>query len=484
MNSPQEYLKQLIQHPEIIRAELCRRSFYQFVQDFWETIIPDAPHYNWHIKYLCDELQRIGMNVRDRKPKEYDLIINIPPGTTKSTICTIMFPVWCWTIDPTLRFITGSYSSDLSTEHAVKSRDIVRSDKFKQYYPTLALKIDKDNKMSYENNYTGSRTATSVGGTITGKHAHILVIDDPLNPKKAASETERLNANEWFDKTLSTRKVDKAITPTILIMQRLHENDCTGHLLLKRDKSIKHICLPAEVSDHIAPPELRENYVDGLLDVTRLNRSILKELRTDLGSYGYAGQIMQRPAPDEGGLLKKEWFGIIDYHELTQRHPHIQWDTFIDSAYTSKTENDPTAIMSCAYVQHTLYIRESRQYWLEFPQLLNEIKNFNSRSGNLGRNTTYVEPKAGGLSIIQQLRMETSLNVIELEPPKDDKMTRVNAISPFVEAKRVCLVRGDWNDNFLSECAQFPNGLHDDQVDNLTAAIKRYYLKPQIKKIF
>lgn len=446
-----------------VRSELCKRSFYYFVRYFWDTIIPDEPRYNWHIKYLCEELQQSALLVKDRKPKENDIIINIPPGTTKSTICTIMFPVWCWVIDPTMKFITGSYSIDLSTEHAVKSRDIIRSDKFKSLFGGISLKVDKDNKTSYENNFTGSRSATSVGGTVTGKHAHIIIIDDPLNPKKSVSDVERNNANEWFDKTLSTRKVDKAVTLTILIMQRLHESDCTAHLLSK-DKYYKHICLPAEDCSIVKPTELRKMYVNGLLDPIRLSESNLKEAKTDLGSYGYAGQMMQSPSPIDGGVIKGNYFNVINDIQAT-------WDLFIDSAYTSNKDNDPTALMVCAYIDNQLYIKESVQVWLGFPELIKLIKDKYYYCDKI-----YIEPKASGLSIVQQLKKDTDFYVQELDAPKGDKLSRVIGVQPFLESKRCTLINGVWNNQFIEECMVFPNGKHDDQVDNLTASINKYHL--------
>src|SRR5690606_9375662 len=140
------------------------------------------PVWNWHIEYLCGRLQEYGMRVVRREPKLSDLIINIPPGTSKSTIATVMFPAWLWTADPTIRALTGSYSASLSTDHAVKSRDIIRSDKYAEYFPEIEIKRDQDNKTHYKNVKGGERYATSVGGTVTGFHAHIIIIDDPLNP--------------------------------------------------------------------------------------------------------------------------------------------------------------------------------------------------------------------------------------------------------------------------------------------------------------
>lgn len=129
-------------------ADRCRRSFFYFVQTFWDVIIKEEPTYNWHIPFLCEELQRLSASIVAREPKPYDLIVNIPPGTTKSTIVTIMWPVWLWTQDATLRIITNSYSGGLSIEHAMKSKDIIRSDKFRALFPHIMIRKDKSGKQN------------------------------------------------------------------------------------------------------------------------------------------------------------------------------------------------------------------------------------------------------------------------------------------------------------------------------------------------
>lgn len=118
-------------------AEKCRQSFFKFIQEFWGVIIQEEFKANWHISYLCEELERVADWIVNRKPKEYDLIINIPPGTTKSTIVTVMFHPWVWTIDPSIRFISNSYSETLSLEHAIKSRDIIQSKNTNIYFLTF-----------------------------------------------------------------------------------------------------------------------------------------------------------------------------------------------------------------------------------------------------------------------------------------------------------------------------------------------------------
>ena len=288
-------------------ADECRKDFFFFVKTFWDVIIKEEPVYNWHIPFLCEELQKLSASIVERKPKPYDLIINIPPGTTKSTIVTVMWPVWLWTQDASIRIITNSYSSALSIDHATKSKDIIESDKFRRLFPKIVLRRDKSGKQNYENTETGYRYSTSTGATITGFHAHVIINDDPVNPKQAESEQMRQTANE-HTKTLSSRKVDKANTPVVTIMQRLHEDDVTGYLLKKKGETIRHICLPAEDSENVLPSELRQRYVDGLLDPVRLPRAVLEEARTDLGSRGYAGQYDQRPAAAGGNIIKEDWF--------------------------------------------------------------------------------------------------------------------------------------------------------------------------------
>jgi hypothetical protein len=224
------------------QAELCKRHFFKFVQAFWGAIIPEEPVFNWHIPYLCGELEKMAYYIVNRLPKPYDLIVNIPPGTTKSTIVTIMFPAWLWTLDPSLRVISSSYSSDVSLDQAQKSKDIITCEKYRRLFPEVCIRRDKSGKGFYGNTAGGERYVTSTGSAVTGKHAHVIINDDPQNPKQADSEPLRLQAEE-FTKTLSTRKVDKRNTPTITIMQRLHEDDVTGYLLKKKADKIRHICL-------------------------------------------------------------------------------------------------------------------------------------------------------------------------------------------------------------------------------------------------
>lgn len=464
-----------------IKAELCRRSLYYFIQELWDVVVQDEPHYNWHMEVLANEMQEVILraaakdiqgNKKEREPKLHDLLINIPPGTSKSTICSVFAPVWGWLVDPTLRFITGSYSMDVSLELAVKSRDVIRSQKFREYFPHIKLKDDKDVKSNYKNTAGGQRISTATGAGITGMHAHVIIIDDPINPKGAISQAERGTANRWMGGTLSTRKVDKRITPTVLIMQRLHEEDPSGKWL-EHPEGIRHICLPGEKTEHVRPVELSDLYVDDLLDPTRMPREVLFEMRDNpergLGSYGYAGQVLQNPAPIGGGVIKREWFPII----AKAPEEIAAWHFVIDPAYTKDQTNDPTAIMAYAAHGGNWYIRFVKSVHMEMPTLIKLLPGLVREHGYNDRSSLIrIEPKASGISLRQMLMAETDLNVVLGKPPTADKVARITISSSKMESGRVMLVAGPWVEGFLQQCTVFPNGKHDDEVDCLSMALE------------
>jgi predicted phage terminase large subunit-like protein len=464
---------------------------------FWNTIIPEELVDNWHIKFLCDQLQEIGECLKAREPWTFNtLIINIPPGTSKTTIVSIMFPAWLWCIDPTLKILSGTYSGDLSVQHAVRSRDIIQSEMYQELFPDVAMKKDENNKTGYTNTKNGARMATSVGGTATGTHAHLILIDDPLSAKQAQSEAERKSANDFLTQTLSTRKVNKDLTVTILVMQRLHEDDPTGMLLSNPQKQVKHICLPGELSEDIKPLEARQYYIDKLLDPVRLSANTLRNMQIDLGSYGYAGQIMQRPAPKEGELIKKQWFNRFTVDSLIRMIKEKKGEKvnaskymvkkfYSDTAY-GKEGSDNTATMTYTVFNGDLFVWDVWAENLSLPDFKRKFVNYLQLNGYTSKSISRFEPKASGISAVQEIKeLEIMIdgeyeriNVTEDEPPKESKISRVIATSPKIESGHVYLMEGaSWIQDFIEECTAFPNGIHDDRVDTLTAVIKLHLQK-------
>lgn len=469
-------LSDIILDADSAAAELCKRKLSYFVKEFWDEIIEDDLEWAPHMDVLCDEIQAVyervflrydpKAEVYYRLPKLYDLIINIPPGTSKTTICTIMAPAWAWTRDPSIRFITGSHAESLSTDHAVKSRDIIRSDKYQRYFPEVKIKKDEDNKTNYRNTKNGQRYVTSVGSSPIGVHAHIQIMDDPLNPKEAVSQVGLENAIHFFDQTLSTRKADKRVTPLILIMQRLHQKDPTGHLLEKRKSGIRHICLPGTISDRVSPKELKKIYKDGMLDPVRLGTSVLQDLRIDLGSYGYAGQIDQAPVPD-GGLIWQKWFIELPDYDF----PDPKWgenrSTDWDLAYTEKEGNSASAYVTSFKYRNNIYIEDIGWAWLEFPELIKYMKQRVAPH--------FIEAKASGKSAKQTL-VRAGINAIEFTLSGGDKEARAKMATPPAEAGRV-YIKKSLADRLYNDSKQgilfFPKGQHTDLADALAQCLQR-----------
>lgn len=475
-----------------IRANKNKSSLFEFVKTFWGVIINEEPVWNWHIEYICEELQKMSVNLIARKPKEYDALINIPPSSTKSTIITIMFPAWLWAIDATLRVISNSYSAGISIDHAIKSRDIILSPLYVELFPDVELKRDRRGKQSYENTQNGSRVTTSTGGSITGKHAHLIINDDAQSPMQANSEAHRHQAVE-HTKTLSSRKVDSAVTLTITVMQRLNEKDVSGYLLGLKNK-LKHIKLPAEVTENTVPlPEdldefkgkpLLSYYKGGLLDAVRITRDSLESAKVSLGTRGYNGQMLQNPVSEDGDIIERKWFEKISKHSFLdllskQRNQHIQF--FLDTSYTDKTENDPNGIIGTYYIDGVVYIFCAEKVHKIFPDLITWVKEYVVKNNYTSRSMIRVEPKASGLSLIQTLKRQTKLNVTNTPTPKESKTVRLHSIAPVVESRRVVLIEGSWNEDFVDEVAGFPNAANDEYVDVLVYAVAHYTDKKSIK---
>jgi len=486
---------QLLTNPLQVVRELNNRSLFHFVQYFWSTVSNDKFISNWHISYLCNELERIAERVSLNKPRKYDLLVNIPPGTTKTTLMMIMFPVWCWTKWYWMRFITASYSAALSLESAEYSRDLVRSEVFKAVYPELGIKEDKDTKSNFKvikkkvvrsgrvpsYKFGGNRYSTSVGGTLTGFHGHILLVDDPLNPQQAVSYKELETANRWIDQTLSTRKVDKAVTPTILIMQRLHQDDPTGHILAKRKENVELISIPGEIRnfrEQVEPKELVQYYTDDLLDPIRMSWDILKDMKADLGQYGYAGQVGQDPTPPGGGMFKVEHIKV----EVTPPAPvnDLQRVRYWDKAGTEG---------GGAYTVGVKMLRRKSGYGYEF--LVEDVcrgqwsaeereKIIRETAESDGQQVkVYIEqePGSGGKESAEATIRSLVGFSCYVDHPTGDKVYRADPFSVQVNSGNVHLLQADWNREYIEELRYFPFGTYKDQVDASSGAFNKLVTK-------
>lgn len=464
-----------------LRRNLCRESYYDFCQIFWSEVIPEAPVWNWHMRIMAKELQDIAERVFQLQPKEYDLIFNVPPGSTKSTFGSILFCPWLWTRMPTLRFLNGSYDKDLSLEFGTKARRIIKSELYRETFPDIQIADDQDTKAHFANTMKGERRSTSTGAAIVGRHAHIQVIDDPIDPKGVRSEVEMLTANQWMTETLPSRVVDKSLTPLILIMQRLSQNDPTGERLARKGGTpVRHICLPAEDSPEVKPVVFRNKYKGGLLDPIRLPRRALDDARADLGNFAYSGQYEQRPIPLSGGMFQVEKFVMSEPPPPGAFLSVIRW---WDKAASKEKWGAYTAGVLMGILKN---IRAVPRYWIL--DVIRERWDTATRESMM-RKTAEIdsvlygtkyrvgleqEPGSGG----KDSNLGTIWNLagfrVVSERPSGDKIARADQFSVQVNAGNVGMAFGLWNRLYIENVKYFGPGCKwKDEVDASSGAFNK-----------
>jgi len=464
--------------PTLSEANLLRsitqESFYEFLKEFWDLIVSEPPILNWHVKVLCDELQEVAEPVFQGFPKEHDLVINVPPGSTKSTICSQAFPAWCWTRMPSAKFICGSYAHQVALKDSLKTRDLVQSEKYQRTFPGVFLREDENTKGLFTNTQMGFRLSVGVGGLVTGYHGHFLIVDDPLNPEEAFSEAELKSVKRWMTNTLPTRKVDKLVTPTILIQQRLHQADPSGEMLTQKMGKVRHICLPGELTDSVSPPELRSLYVDGLLDPVRAPREVLEKQAKEMGAYGYAAQILQDPVPLGGGMFQ------ISKIELLEVLPPIRGRTIRswDKAGTQGGGNWSVGVKMTVDEEKGLFtvLDVVRGQWGS-TQRENMIKQTALMDGVNVRIALEIEGGSGGKESGENTVRNLAGYSILPYHPTGDKESRAYPFSSQVGAGNVRCLNREWTKEYLDELRFFPYSRYTDQVDASSGAFNRLVRK-------
>ena len=452
------------------KRSLLKNSYYDFFKFFWSTLNHEKLVDNWHIKYLCDELQSVAERVFRREKKEYDLIINIPPSMSKTSILNIYFPLWCWVNDYTIPFISVSYSYQLSINISEKCRDVLRSDLFKKYFYDVKIKEDSDTKQLFrvvkDNKVGGFRYATSVVGTISGIHAHFILLDDPVNAVDSLSDTMIKNTNDWLDNVIFSRKVDNDVSVVILIMQRLHENDTTGYLLSK-NKNIKHICLPALLSENIQPTDLKKYYIDDLLDRERLSKDILEQKRIEMGDYAFAMQYLQQIVPKAGSFFdvsklliinnldEKEIVRVVRYWDKAGTH---QAGCYTVGVKMAMLKNRTYAVLDVVRGQWEASERE---------KIIRQVAELDGQQV-----TVFIEqePGSGGKESAESTIRNLAGYRCYADRPSGDKISRADTLAVQLNAGNISMLRAEWNNEFKRELEFFPYGKFKDQVDATSGA--------------
>lgn len=436
---------------KLILREYSRRSFYNFFKLFWSQVETAKFVDNFHIELICNTLQKRYEVWDDTHTDGYfseeslaDILINLPPGSSKSLIVSVFYPAWIWLRMPSAKIITASYSHKIAEELSGKSLRLMQS-KLYQSISTFTLTSQAINNI--KNSKNGQRFVTSITGAVTGIHGDIIICDDINSPQSIFSEAERENTRKFIQEILPSRKTDLKRSYGIYVQQRLHNDDATG-ILLKGTKKMTNIVIPAIDQDG-------ESFFPARFPLEHLNF-----LREQLGSISFNAQYLQKTQDDQGGIIKKDWlkFDIIDNDS-----PLIY---FMDSAYGGQ-KADYNAIVGVRKIGNYLYVMFAEQNKYEFPELINWIKK------NIPSNSKlYVEGKASGKSIIQTLKRETNLNVIETQP-KGSKLERKHAVSPFFESGRVIIDKHINNKESIVEQLIFDQTANDDLMDVIIASVEQ-----------
>lgn len=449
-------------------AEMCRQSFRVFFQEFWHVLAAEKLVMTWYIEKLCDELQVISERVFLDQDKEYDLLWNCPPGTTKSSVLSIAWQPWIWTRMPSARFISGSHSEKLALDLSRKSRDIVTSDKYQRLFPEIKLREDQNAKGYWVNSNGGIRYAVGVGGAVIGMHAHFIGIDDPIDPQGALSDLELATANIWTTETLSRRKVHVMKTPSAMIMQRLHQDDPTGNWLARGTRN-RHFVIPCDTSWEIKPGSLGENYVDGLMDPYRYPMCALEDARKELGEAGYAGQMGQNPVPRGGAKFKIDRISFMDRLPAKWKKGPIR---YWDKAASAKS--------GCFTVGTKESLDEDSKLWITDvvrgqwdsgtrEKIIVETARLDGKSTRV---VVEQEPGSGGKESAEAtVRRLTSLGFrCTLDKVTGDKELRADVLSQKVNLGDVIILKAPWNKEFIEELRFFPVSKYKDQVDSASGA--------------
>ena len=444
---------------------VLRSDLTAFVHKVFTTVSPnDTFKPNWHIEAITHELMRCHARENRR------LLITQPPRSLKSICTSVAFVAWALGQDPTLRFLCVSYSEGLANDLARQFRMVVESDWYKRIFPRMRLK--KETRSECITTRGGGRVALSVGGSVTGRGADFIIIDDPLKAEDGASETARNNVIQWYDGTLITRLNDKNRGVIILVMQRLHQEDLAGYLIER--SSWHQLNLPAiAIEDQmvrIGPDEVHLRKRGELLHPERESQETLDWITIEIGSQTFSAQYQQSPVPAEGNVVKRDW--LKTYDMAPARAPGVRIAQSWDIATTTDERNDWSVCTTWAIKQKAYYLLDVWRARVEFPDLRRKIVGHALR---YEAQTVLIEKAGPGLQLVQDLRQDTTPgfpNPIGITPD-GDKLVRMEAQTPRIEAGHVLLPKeAPWLAVFLEELLAFTRGKHDDQVDSVSQFLK------------
>lgn len=473
-----------------VRQEMERRAYeadlLHFTTQAWSILEPTRPFVrNWHHEVIAEHLTAVLLGKIRR------LIVNVPPRCTKSRLITVSWPCWCWTMVPDLSWIFSSYNYGLSVhQHSSDRRTILESPWYAERWGHQVEIAEGENRQGeYKNTKRGEMKATSTGGGVMGMGGDIIVVDDPSDPEQVLSETERERANRYFDQTLFTRQRDAEKSSIVIVMQRLHDADLTGHVLEASGEDWVHLKIPqtAPARTVYSLPISKTKVVreeGSLMWPERFGPKQLAESKRVLGSWAYSGQMQQEPSPEGGGIYHRDWWHFWGGPDCPRcDHGHGLPSTFTNAVQSWDCTFKDTD--GSDYVSGQAWAKTMADYWLldrvnarmDFPATIAAIQTFSGKWAWIL--TKLIEDKANGPAVVSSLRRKVS-GLIPVEP-LGGKIARAHSTAPLVEAGNVYLPHptiAPWVHDFIEQHAAFPKAAHDDDVDAQSQALARLSTAP------
>lgn len=432
---------------------------------------------NWHHEEVVGALMRVVRGETNR------LIINIPPGGSKTELVVINFMTWCLANNPYCKFLHLSYADSLAELNSSTAKEIIELDEYQSMW-SIPVAGDSSAKKRWNIEIDGKKAggcyATSVGGQVTGFRAGrmaegfngCILLDDPLKPDDAWSKVKRDRANRFLTNTIKSR-LATAHVPIIIIMQRVHEADPTGFLVNGPSGGDWEVLSIPAINEH---GESYWPYKEPVEELLKLR---------DEDSYTFNSQYMQKPTPEGGGMFKHDWF---DERYTAEDLKEIkQIELFADTAMKKGQHNDFSVIQAWGTDHKRVFLLDQIRGKWEAPELLAKSKEFWKKWTN-GVHTPVkatafnIEDKASGTGLIQTFKTETTIPAIAIQRDTD-KVSRGAACAPYCESRKVLLPEdAKWVNMFLGEITSFTANMthdHDDQVDPMLDAINKFIKKPR-----
>jgi predicted phage terminase large subunit-like protein len=440
-------------------AAFLRSDLRAFVRKSVVTILPGTRFLrNWHIDAIVHQLTRINNGEIGR------LVINQPPRSLKSMCVSVSYVAWLLGHQPGRRIIVVSYSNELAAELHRQFRMLTDAPWYRALFP--AFRPAKDSGTELVTTAGGGRYATSVGGTLTGRGADLIIIDDPLKAEEAVSESARKRVIDWYAGSLVSRLNDKERGSIVVVMQRLHENDLAGHLL--EQGGWEHLDLPAiatEVADiSVGNGKIVRRQAGDVLHPERESKQALERIRSEIGPLMFSAQYQQRPIPLEGNLIRRNWFRSYKEPPDPEIRRIVQsWDV----AMMTGEKNDFSVCTTWQIVKSEYYLIDVFRDRLQYPELRRKVIDL---AANYRATAILIENAGPGMALLQDLRRGCPQAMPRPigQRPIGSKAERMVAQSAKIEAGHIHLpLNADWLETFLLELLAFPNGRYDDQVDSV-----------------